>query len=150
MVFSPALALPRATMPPTPASMASASAAAPNSVAPACDMPMRMKKVPYRGPEAPPTEETSVMPVFFSRASAVASAAAPSAPLAASMAATTAAMPRRMFAPWSASPMAASSSVSSSACSAMRAAVTRSQSFRSPTVRAISGAALMRPSSDRA
>ena len=69
--------------------------------------PMRRKKVPYSGPLAPPTVDTSVIPTLLSsaprRCPAGSRPARPRRP----------SCPRSMFAPWSASPIAESSSVSS-------------------------------------
>ncbi len=61
--------------------------------------------MPYRGPLAPPTVLTRVIPTFLNSASAASNCVA-------SMAATTAFMPLSMLLPWSASPIAESSSVS--------------------------------------
>ena len=81
---------------------------------------MRRKNVPYSGPLAPPTVLTSVIPADLSSAAGAASGAASSLP-------TTAFIPRRMFEPWSASPISESSLVSSSAWSVTSSANVRSQ-----------------------
>ena len=63
---------------------------------------MARKAVPYSGPDAPPTRDTSVVPIRTSRSPTVAA----SYPASASV---TAAKPRFMLTPWSASPIAESS-----------------------------------------
>ena len=92
MVFSPVVARPRAASPPIPASRAPASAWASSTSRPATAPPARRKKVPYRGPEAPPTVDTRVVPTFLSRASALAK-------LPACTASAAAARPRFMLVP---------------------------------------------------
>ena len=127
MVLSPGSALPRICTPATPAVSAAAHSSAVSwGLSPAA-FPSSRKNVPYRGPAAPPTVETSVIPtVLNSGPSGAPAAVSPPGPPASSLAAT-ACMPRSMLMPWSASPMAESSSVSSSRRAATSAANARSQ-----------------------
>ena len=103
IVLSPASALPRATMPSSPARSAVSNAGPSRTVASPTAVAARRKNVPYSGPLAPPTEVTRVMPTFLRRS--------PAFPGGGSTAAITASMPRIRLAPWSASPIAESSSV---------------------------------------
>ena len=86
-----------------------------------------MKKVPNRGPLAPPTVETNVIPTLVRSAPAVGGRLSSSA-------ATAAFMPRSMFDPWSASPIAASSSVRCSRLAAMRSANPRTHCSKTAVV----------------
>ena len=68
IVLSPGSALPRAWTPSTPASSAAVQPSRSSSDLPAADWPICRKSVPYSGPAAPPTLETSAMPTVFSTA----------------------------------------------------------------------------------
>ena len=104
IVFSPRWALPRCTMPSSAARAARTTSSKPASVRPARTPPARRKAVPYSGPAAPPTVDTSVLPTIFRMAPR--SSSCRSASLAA-----TAEKPRSRLVPWSASPIGESSSV---------------------------------------
>ena len=67
IVLSPSSALPRATMPSSPARRAAPRPAASRSVTGPALIPNRRKNVPYSGPLAPPTLVTSVMPTDLKR-----------------------------------------------------------------------------------
>src|SRR5438132_3577450 len=106
IVLSAGSALPRAWTPVIAASSAAAQSSEPSSVRPARTVPICRNSVPYRGPPAPPTVDTSVMPAVFSRAPMSCSSPA------SSTLTSTADIPRSMLIPWSPSPIAASSAVS--------------------------------------
>src|SRR5919204_745758 len=82
------------------------------------------KSVPYNGPAAPPTLDTSAIATVLS--TALASDWSASSSLSSALR-----MPRSMFVPWSPSPIAVSSRTSSSLCSAIEAA---KRSIQSRTV----------------
>src|SRR5690606_22924632 len=118
MVFSPRRALPRSTMPRIPASSIWSQSSAVSSILVPAAVPARRKKVPYRGPLAPPTLETRVMPTVR-RMVPMSRSATPF------RRSRTAWRPRCMLAPWSASPRAASSAVRYSLCCSTAAAKAR-------------------------
>ena len=104
IVLSCGSALPRAWTPATAAESAAAQSAASITPLPAVAVPSCRNSVPYSGPPAPPTVDTSVMPTALN--------SAPTSPGACpSSLASAACMPRFMLIPWSASPIAESSCV---------------------------------------
>lgn len=105
MVLSPGTAPPSAATPSTPARSASRSRAADTACSSPRSLPARRSSVPYSGPDAPPTVLISVRPISTSTAPGVSGGSCSTALRAATK-------PRRMFVPWSASPMGESSSVS--------------------------------------
>src|SRR4051795_3978942 len=115
IVLSPRSALPRLITPCTPASRASVKPATSSSDLPVAAWPICMNSVPYRGPAAPPTLETSAIPTAFSDAPM-------SSPSVVSRRSSTFFIPRSMFVPWSPSPMAPSSLVRYARFSATSAA----------------------------
>src|SRR3954447_12046077 len=115
IVLSPRSALPRLITPCTPASRASVKPARSSSALPAAAWPICMNRVPYRGPAAPPTLDTSAIPTAFSDAPM-------SSPSVASRRSSTFFIPRSMFVPWSPSPMSPSSLVRYARFSATSAA----------------------------
>src|SRR3954453_567955 len=115
IVLSPRSALPRLITPCTPASRASVKPATSSSDLPVAAWPICMNSVPYRGPAAPPTLETSAIPTAFSDAPM-------SSPSVASRRSSAFFIPRSMFVPWSPSPMSPSSLVRYARFSATSAA----------------------------
>src|SRR4051795_2711830 len=115
IVLSPRSALPRLITPCTPASRASVKPATSSSDLPAAAWPICMNSVPYRGPAAPPTLDTSAIPTAFSDAPM-------SSPSVASRRSSAFFIPRSMFVPWSPSPMSPSSRVRYARFSATSAA----------------------------
>ena len=106
MVFSPRSALPRSLIPPITASIIFFPSSKVISFFPVTAPAAFIYAVPYNGPEAPPTFDSSTMPVFF-KITLISSSSWGSWP-------STSVNPLAMLIPWSASPIAESKSVRNS------------------------------------
>src|SRR5690606_6109826 len=131
MVLSPTTAPPRWWAPSTHASSIATSPCG-SSSGRAVTRAARRNAVPYKGPEAPPTVDMTV--VAATRRTSETSAGGL---LSSSRRATTVASPRARFAPWSPSPICRSSSTSSSLWCSTRAAAPRIQSSAPATPKVI-------------
>src|SRR6476659_4913343 len=121
MVLSPGCALPRACTPSRAAFHAAVQPGRSTRSCPARAPPIWRNSVPYNGPAAPPTLETSAMATVLSTAPGSASSAASTFSIALRM-------PRSMLVPWSPSPIALSRRTSSCLCSSISPANRRIQS----------------------
>src|SRR3954452_7541269 len=122
IVLSPGCALPRACTPSRAARHAAVQPGRSTRSCPARAPPICRKSVPYNGPAAPPTLDTSAMATVLSTVPGSACSAASSF-------STALRIPRSMFVPWSPSPIAVSRRTSSCRCSPISPAKRRIQSI---------------------